>query len=63
MRIDKRLRALNTLSAAEFEQLVEGYTRIANDFCVTRDDRVRARRRLRWLQLSCVEAVVSFMKQ
>lgn len=55
MNIDERLRRLNALPAAEFRRLVEGYTRIANDLRVTRDDRLRARKRLRLLQLSEIQ--------
>ena len=54
MRIDKRLDALSRLSPDEFERLVRGYTRIANDFRFGRTERIRARRRLRLLQLSRV---------
>ena len=52
MTIDERLHTLNTLSTARLKELVDGYTRIANDFRVDRDDRHRARRRLKLLRMA-----------
>lgn len=49
---DKRLHALNALSSAEYQHLVDGYTRVANDIRVPHHHRLKARRRVRLLQLS-----------